>query len=65
MKDRKKGSNAKEEPTPITDGDSRPDQLDEDKIAKKIHSKKDRTKDKFTSNRSGDVNSLENFKDEK
>lgn len=59
-KNRKK----EEKPDLIIDGDARPDQISEESPAeaKKI---KNKDKGKFTANRQGDVNSLENYKDEK
>lgn len=52
----------KAEITPIIDGDARPDQPEEKKTDR---TKPAVVKKKFTSNREADVNSLENFKDEK
>jgi hypothetical protein len=63
-----KDSNKSKNPaqaTPIVDGDARPDQLDEKRINKKLKGSDKANSGKFSSNRQGDVNSLEDYKDEK
>jgi len=65
MKSEKNRNRKKTDQPPITDGDTRPDQLDESMIAGRIRESGNKTKDKFSSNRAADVNSLENYKDEK
>ena len=51
--------------TPIADGDTRPDQLDETRIRKKMSEPEKSKEKKFSSSRAADINSLEDFKDEK
>jgi hypothetical protein len=55
-----KRSRRQQKQSPIIDGDARPDQLDDQRIRKKLNHDR-----KFSSNRGADVNSLEDFKDEK
>jgi hypothetical protein len=51
---------------PIIDGDARPDQVDEKKISEKLKKGSEEQEDsKFSPNRASDVNSLEDYKDEK
>jgi hypothetical protein len=51
---------------PIIDGDARPDQVDDKKISEKLKKESDEQQgSKFSSNRASDVNSLEDYKDEK
>jgi hypothetical protein len=52
-------------PSPIIDGDARPDQLDDQKIRKKLGRNSEKNDRKFSTNRGADVNSIEDFKDEK
>jgi hypothetical protein len=53
----------KEERTPITDGDTRPDQQPDGSPKKDL--KRNKAPKDFTANRAGDVNSLEDYKDKK
>lgn len=56
----------KEPKTPIVDGDARPDMpVDTEKIKKELSEKKQTTGKKFEPERTGDINSLEDYKDAK
>ncbi|MFZ6011349.1 MAG: hypothetical protein ACOYXT_13455 [Bacteroidota bacterium] len=50
----------KKQQTPIIDGDARPDKNLPHQV---VDNKKKRSREKFTPGRSGDINSLEDFKD--
>jgi hypothetical protein len=63
MKNRK-NNDLKKEQTPIMDGDARPDKLIEPEIKPKSK-KPEEDNRKVTSGRSGDINTLEDFKDAK
>ncbi|HYC83569.1 MAG TPA: hypothetical protein VEB86_00045 [Chryseosolibacter sp.] len=65
MKKNKSKNRQRPQPGPITDGDARPDQLDPDKIERKLQRESEENPEPFSSNRGADVNSLEDFKDEK
>jgi hypothetical protein len=61
MRDEKKKS--EQERTPITDGDTRPDERVDGSQKKEL--KRNKASRHFTSNRGSDVNSIEDFKDKK
>jgi hypothetical protein len=61
MKDKDK--KVKQSDTPITDGDTRPDQ--QPHVSQKRDRKGNKPSEDFTSNRASDVNSLEDYKDKK
>jgi hypothetical protein len=63
MEKEKKENRRKNQQPPIIDGDARPDQLDEKDVKRKLAASDE--EEKFTTERGSDVNSLENFKDEK
>jgi hypothetical protein len=65
MKKNKHQKKMNQASTPIIDGDARPDQADEKRIQKKLRADTAKTDAKFSSGRAGDINSLEDFKDEK
>ena len=50
--------------TPISDGDARPDQLDEDRVKRRLREKKEDAPD-ATSERAGDVNDADDLRDER
>ena len=53
----------KEQRTPIIDGDARPDQMIETDTSSGKNKKQIEKENEVTSNRSADVNSLEDYKD--
>ena len=64
MKNERK-TDRKKERTPIMDGDARPDKMIEPDAPAEENKKPEDEKDALTSNRSADVNNLEDYKDAK
>ena len=66
MNSRERKKQTEPQKNPIIDGDARPDQLDEARINKKLkETEENKGKDKFTSDREADVNSSDDFRDER
>jgi hypothetical protein len=64
MKDRNKNRIEELKQTPVSDGDTRPDQQPEGKVAQPFPLMKD-IKNKVSDERNADINSLEDYKDAK
>jgi hypothetical protein len=65
MKNTSGKSKKNEKDAPVVDGDSRPDTPGSENSAAQKNRTPGNTKSRLTSNRTGDVNSLEDFKDTK